>query len=299
MMDLNTSARPRQLPMERLGYAIPKASPFVTGYEPGRMSMQTMMPQAQQPPPIGMPTPTPAPVPMAPPPPAGVPPMPPLARVGGTLPAAPATAAPPPGRAPEWVPVWEGIDQLPPDAGHELQSYINMLYAGGRYKGSDDLFRQLASLKADEIRKKYAAGGAGGIDFSGLSKIGDQFGGLKDQLMSVLSARGIGGSGIEGGALSRLSGMEGISEGDYIRGLTEQRRQEQLQKDMADRQMLMNIIMRGQDQRAKEQSDPGILGDILGIAGGIVPYLLPGRGNQDVAAGAAAGAAGGGFGLLG
>lgn len=164
-------------------------------------------------------------------------------------------------------------DDLSPADQRELMAYSDLLYSMPDFKGRHERNQGLIAIKAQQLRDR-AKRGAGKIDYSGLSKLGDQYQGLDQQLAAKLAARGIGGSGIEAGARSQLAGNFAIAQGDYIRGLLEQQKQQEFQREMIDQQNLYNLLGQSTQANMQMQQDPGFWGDVLGIAGSVAPFLL-------------------------
>lgn len=169
-----------------------------------------------------------------------------------------------------WAGVWNGITD--PKDRDELQQYIDLLYSMPDFKGRHEQNIGLAALKANEIRNRKKD--ALGLDYHGTAKIGDTYNHLADQLMAQLSARGIGGSGIEAGATSRLRGLEGQAVGDYVSAQDEAARDRAERERLAEQQMLYQILMGNTQRNAQKQSEPGFWGDILGIGGSILGGIL-------------------------
>lgn len=180
-------------------------------------------------------------------------------------------------------------DDLSPADQRDLMDYINLLYSMPDFKGRHERNQGLIAIKAQQLRDK-AKRGAGQIDYSGLSKIGDQYHSLDDQMTARLAARGIGGSGIEAGARSQLAGNAAIAQGDYIRGLIEQQKQQDFQRELIDQQNLYGLLGQSTQANMQMQQDPGFWGDVLGIAGSLLPGVAGPIG------GAIGGAVGGLFG---
>lgn len=256
---------PRKKLMERLGYAAPEPAQQrlgVSGYGMGTAA----------------PAPAPAPIPPAPAP------VAPAGRM-----AMPAPAMQPAGAYSDAI--FEGknpdqiagpsagssmLSQLTPEELQEYQMYDRLLYSMPDFKGRHEQNEALKSMWV--YRKIQDRKNKGEADYRGTAKIGDFYDGANDRLMAQLSARGIGGSGIEAGATSRLRGMEGQAVGDYVSTQDERERDRMFQRQQQEQQMLMQILMGGLQQNIQEQNDPGLLGDILGIGGSLLGSALPGIG---------------------
>lgn len=172
---------------------------------------------------------------------------------------------------PFWAQVREGLSQ---EDLTDLKDYIQYLYSLPDYKGRNEANRAEIARYARELRKRAKDNA---LDYHGIAKIGDEYGGLQDQLAARLAAQGINGPAVAG-AYSNLQAKEGAAIGDYVSEQDIERRREQLQRDLADAAAMRQMQQYALQQNIAMQNDPGFWGDVLGLAGTVGGFALPGIG---------------------
>lgn len=251
------------------------------GTSPGGSSYGAPAPSRITPPAYGTDTNPMAPAPApAPTPSAGVPA--PGARPDSFIP--PTTPAPTPKaggdlgatqKDPYWQSVWSGVMAGSPEE-KQLNDYIAFLYSLPDYKGRNEANRAAIALYARNLKAQAGENGLHPEDLQAISKIGDEYGSMKDQLSAELAARGLSG-GVVAGGLSNLAGKEGGAVGDLLANITRQARQERLARQLQqmgfDEQMIQQAVAAN---RQEQMNKGGFWKDLLGVVGTVGGALIPG-----------------------
>lgn len=154
----------------------------------------------------------------------------------------------------------------------QLMDYTRGLYQGPDYKGRNEANHFLQSQYA-QMLGRWAQEKP--VDYTSAAPIADQYNKARDRLTAQLGARGIGGSGIEAGAMANSYGQQAASIGDYLRQLTEQRRREHLAQQLQLQGLSQQVGMEGLHRNWQKQDSPGFFSQLLGTIGGLAGDLIP------------------------
>lgn len=196
---------------------------------------------------------------------------------------APTPGAPPTGGLPGFAQGAIGRFQRPqagsptmtPLSPEDAQRYVDLdrsLYGIPDYEGRHEANEQ---VKAAYLRMLQRQAGEGAIDYSGSSAVADQFENQRAMLQNQLAARGISGSGVEAGALANSYGGQAKAMGQFYRDAQEQRRRERLAEEMGFENYARQIGLMGLQRNWGQQDEPGFLGDVMGVIGGVAGSLIP------------------------
>lgn len=163
---------------------------------------------------------------------------------------------------------------LTPEDQQRLEQYNRGLYTGPDYKGRHEANQYLESQYAQMLRNWEQQPP---IDYSMTAELNPQFQGARNRLSAALAARGIGGSGVEGGGLTSLYGQQAMAGGDLIRRMLQQRQQERFQQQNAFDQFARQIGSAGLQRNWQAQDNKGgFFKDLLGTIGSIGGAILGG-----------------------